>query len=90
MGLHDDLLSVYSGVIETHVDDQRGIILFGGPSLQTHAAKSYEKVQNATAVIWKRQQLAEQRRVHELDALEKLMHIYLQFGFHQRDEQTET
>jgi predicted GNAT family N-acyltransferase len=60
------------------------------PSLQTNAAKRYEKAQNATAVIWKTQQLAEQRRVHELDASEKLMHVYLQFGFHQRGEQTET
>jgi len=33
--------------------------------------------------------LAEQR-FHRLDALEKLMQVYLEFGFQERNEETET
>jgi hypothetical protein len=35
--------------------------------------------ENATAVIWKMLPLAEQR-FHQLDALEKLMQVYLEFA----------
>jgi transposase-like protein len=62
---------------------------FAGLRLRTDAAKRYKKVENATAVIWKMLQLAEQR-FHRLDAPEKLMQVYLGFGFQERNEETET
>jgi len=57
--------------------------------LRADAAKRYKKIENATAVIWKMLQLAEQR-FHRLDAPEKLMQVYLEFGFHERNEESET
>jgi putative transposase len=62
---------------------------FAGLRLRTNAAKRYKKVENATAVIWKMLLLAEQR-FHRLDAPEKLMQVYMGFGFHERNEETET
>ena len=62
---------------------------FAGLRLRTDAAKRYKKVDNATAVIWKMLLLAEQR-FHRLDAPEKLMQVYLDFGFQERNEETET
>ena len=62
---------------------------FAGLRLRTDAAKRYKKVENATAVIWKMLLLAEQR-FHRLDAPEKLMQVYLGFGFQERNEETET
>ena len=62
---------------------------FAGLRLRTNAAKRYKKVENATAVIWKMLLLAEQR-FHRLDAPEKLMQVYLGFGFQERNEETET
>jgi transposase-like protein len=62
---------------------------FAGLRLRTDAAKRYKKVENATAVIWKILLLAEQR-FHRLDAPEKLMQVYLEFGFQERNEETET
>jgi putative transposase len=61
---------------------------FAGLRLRTDAAKRYKKVENATAVIWKMLMLAEQR-FHRLDAPEKLMQVYLEFSFQERNE-TET
>jgi putative transposase len=62
---------------------------FAGLRLRTDAAKRYKKVENATAVIWKMLLLAEQR-FHRLDAPEKLMQVYLEFGFQERNEESET
>ena len=62
---------------------------FAGLRLRTNAAKRYKKVENATAVIWKMLLLAEQR-FHRLDAPEKLMQVYLEFGFQERNEETES
>jgi len=62
---------------------------FAGLRLRTDAAKRYKKVENATAVIWKMLLLAEQR-FHRLDAPEKLMQVYLEFDFQERNEETET
>ena len=62
---------------------------FAGLRLRTDAAKRYKKVENATTVIWKMLLLAEQR-FHRLDAPEKLMQVYLEFGFQDRNEETET
>jgi len=62
---------------------------FAGLRLRTDAAKRYKKVENATAVIWKMLMLAEQR-FHRLDAPEKLMQVYLGFGFQERNEETGT
>ena len=62
---------------------------FAGLRLRTDAAKRYKKVENATAVIWKMLQLAEQR-FHRLDAPEKLMQVYLDFGFKERNEENES
>jgi transposase-like protein len=62
---------------------------FAGLRLRTDAAKRYKKVENATAVIWKMLQLAEQR-FHRLDAPEKLMQVYLEFGFQERNEENES
>ncbi len=59
---------------------------FAGLRLRTDAAKRYKKVENATAVIWKMLLLAEQR-FHRLDAPEKLMQVYLQFGFQERNNE---
>jgi putative transposase len=61
---------------------------FAGLRLRTDAAKRYKKVENVTAVIWKMLLLAEQR-FHRLDAPEKLMQVYLGFGFQERNEKTE-
>jgi len=62
---------------------------FAGLRLRTDAAKRYKKVENATAVIWKMLLLAEQR-FHRLNSPEKLMQVYLEFGFRERNEETET
>ena len=62
---------------------------FAGLRLRTNAAKRYKKVENATAVIWKMLLLAEQR-FHRLDAPEKLMQVYLDFGFQERNEENES
>jgi transposase-like protein len=62
---------------------------FAGLRLRTDAAKRYKKVENATAVIWKMLLLAEQR-FQRLDAPEKLMQVYLESGFRERNEETET
>ena len=62
---------------------------FAGLRLRTNAAKRYKKVENATAAIWKMLLLAEQR-FHRLDAPEKLMQVYLEFGFQEGNEETET
>jgi transposase-like protein len=62
---------------------------FAGLRLRTDAAKRYKKVENATAVIWKMLLLAEQR-FHRLDAPEKLMQVYLEFGFQKGNEEAET
>jgi len=51
---------------------------FAALRLRTDAAKSYKKVENATAVIWKMLMLAEQR-FRKLNAPEKLMKVYLGF-----------
>jgi len=59
---------------------------FAGLRLRTDAAKRYKKVENATAVIWKMLQLAEQR-FHRLDTPEKLMEVYLEFGFQERNNE---
>jgi len=61
---------------------------FAGLRLRTDAAKRYKKIENATAVIWKMLQLAEQR-FHRLDAPEKLMQVYLEFGFRDRNGEGE-
>jgi transposase-like protein len=60
---------------------------FAGLRLRTNAAKRFKKVENATAVIWKMLLLAEQR-FHRLDAPEKLMQVYLEFGFQEKAEKT--
>jgi transposase-like protein len=62
---------------------------FAGLRLRTDAAKRYKKVENATVVIWKMLMLAEQR-FHRLDAPEKLIQVYLKFGFQESNEETET
>ena len=62
---------------------------FAGLRLRTDAAKRYKKVENATAVIWKMLMLAEQR-FHRLNAPEKLMQVYLDFGFQKTNEEKET
>src|SRR4030065_232087 len=62
---------------------------FAGLRLRTDAAKRYKKVENATVVIWKMLLLAEQR-CHRLDAPEELMQVYLEFGFQEKNEETET
>jgi transposase-like protein len=62
---------------------------FAALRLRTDAAKRYKKVDNATAVIWKMLMLAEQR-FRRLDAPEKLMQVYLEFGFRERDKETIT
>ena len=49
---------------------------FAALRLRTDAAKRYNKVENATAVIWKMLMLAE-RRFRRLDAPEKLTLVYL-------------
>jgi len=61
---------------------------FAALRLRTDAAKRYKKVENATAVIWKMLLLAEQR-FRRLDAPEKLMQVYLGFGFRERNEGAE-
>jgi len=61
---------------------------FAALRLRTDAAKRYRKVENATAVIWKMLLLAE-RRFRRLDATEKLMQVYLGFGFRESNEPTE-
>jgi transposase-like protein len=62
---------------------------FAGLRLRTDAAKRYKKVENATAVIWKMLLLAEQR-FHRLNAPEKLIQVYLEFGFQEGNEEIET
>jgi len=62
---------------------------FAGLRLRTNAAKRYKKVENATTVIRKMLLLTEQR-FYRLDAPEKLMQVYLEFGFQERNEETET
>jgi len=62
---------------------------FAGLRLRTDAAKRYKKVENATAVIWKMLLLAEQR-FHRLNAPEKLIQVYLEFGFQEGNEEVET
>jgi hypothetical protein len=62
---------------------------FSGLRLRTDAAKRYKKVENAAAVIWKMLLLAEQR-FHRLNAPEKLMQVYLDTRFRERNEETET
>jgi transposase-like protein len=62
---------------------------FAGLRLRTEAAKRYKKVENAMAVIWKMLLLAEQR-FHRLGTPEKLMQVYLESGFRERNEETET
>jgi len=57
--------------------------------LRTDAAKRYKKVENATAVIWKMLLLAEQK-FRRLDAPEKLMQVYLEFGPRKEKEGAET
>jgi transposase-like protein len=57
--------------------------------LRTDAAKRYKKIENATAVIWKMLLLAEQR-FRRLNSPEKLMQVYLEFGFQEGNEETET
>jgi hypothetical protein len=49
----------------------------------------YKKVENAAAVIWKMLLLAEQR-FQRLNAQEKLIQVYLESGFRERNEETET
>jgi len=61
---------------------------FAALRLRTDAAKRYKKVESATAVIWKMLMLVEQR-FRGLDALEKLMQVYLGFGFEEARERTE-
>ena len=61
---------------------------FAALRLRTDAAKRYKKVENTTAVIWKMLLLAEQR-FRRLDAPEKLMQVYLGFGFRERNEGAE-
>jgi len=61
---------------------------FAGLRLRTDAAKRYRKIENATAVIWKMLHLAE-RRFRRLDAPEKLMQVYLEFGFQDRNGEGE-
>jgi transposase-like protein len=62
---------------------------FSGLRLRTDAAKRYKKVENATAVIWKMLLLAEQR-FHRLNAPEKLMQVYPESRFRERNGETET
>ncbi len=62
---------------------------FAALRLRTDAAKRYKKVENATAVIWKMLLLAEQR-FRRLDAPEKLLQVYLQFGLRQEQAVAET
>jgi transposase-like protein len=62
---------------------------FAGLRLRTDAAKRYKKVENAAAVIWKMLLLAEQR-FHRLNAPEKLIQVYLEFAFRERNEVMET
>ncbi len=62
---------------------------FAGLRLRTDAARRYKKAENATAVIWKMLLLAEQRS-HRLDTPDKSMRVYLDSGFHERNEETET
>ena len=88
LGSHGDLLPISPRALEASADDQRGRP-FAGLRLRTNAAKRYKKVKNATAVIWKMLILAEQR-FHRLNGPEKLMQVYLQFGFERGNEETET
>ena len=60
---------------------------FAALRLRTDAAKRYKKVENATAVIWRMLLLAEQR-FHRLDVPEKLLQVYLEFSFQERNEET--
>lgn len=62
---------------------------FAALRLRTDAAKRYKKVENGTAVIWKMLLLAEQR-FRRLDAPEKLMQVYLEFGVRESNLGTET
>jgi transposase-like protein len=62
---------------------------FAALRLRTDAAKRYRKTESATAVIWKMLMLAEQR-FHRLDAPEKLLQVYLEFGFKERIEESKT
>lgn len=62
---------------------------FAALRLRTDAAKRYKKVDNATAVIWKTLLLAE-RKFRRLDALEKLVPVYLGVGLRENNEQTVT
>jgi putative transposase len=62
---------------------------FAGLRLRTDAAKRFKKVENATVVIWKMLQLAEER-FHRLYAPEKLMQVYPEFTFQEKYEKTET
>jgi hypothetical protein len=57
--------------------------------LRTYVAKRYKKVENATAIIWKMLLLVEQR-FQRLDVPEKLMQVYLESVFNERNEETET
>ena len=62
---------------------------FAALRLRTDAAKRYKKVENATTVIWKMLLLAEQR-FRRLDAPEKLLQVYLEFGLRREKEGTAT
>jgi putative transposase len=62
---------------------------FAALRLRTDAAKRYKRAENATAVIWKMLLLAEQR-FRRLDAPEKLMQVYLEFGSRKEKEGAET
>ena len=62
---------------------------FAALRLRTDAAKRYKKVENATTLIWKMLMVAEQR-FQRLNAPEKMMQVYLEFGFQKRNEETET
>jgi transposase-like protein len=62
---------------------------FAGLRLRTNAAKRYKKAENATAVIWKMLLLAEQR-FNRLNAPEKLLQVYLEFGFKKGNEELNT
>ena len=61
---------------------------FAALRLRTDAAKRYKKVENATAVIWKMLLVAE-KRFRRLDASEKLLQVYLGFGFREEKEGAE-
>jgi hypothetical protein len=62
---------------------------FAGLRLGTDAAKRYKKVENAMAVIWKMLLLVEQR-FQRLNAPEKLIQVYLESAFREKNEETET